>query len=99
VTEALKVVVHADHVRVEVHVVPRASRSAILGVHDGRLKVSLDAPPVDGEANAALIAFLAKALKRPKRDIVLVRGDTSRHKTLALHGVSEQEVRALLARG
>ena len=84
--------------RVDVHVVPRASRSAILGVHDGRIKVSLDAPPVDGEANAALIAFFAKALKRPKRDVQLVRGDTSRQKTLALRGVSEAEVRALVER-
>jgi uncharacterized protein (TIGR00251 family) len=98
VTEALKVLVQADHLRVDVHVVPRASRSAILGVHDGRIKVSLDAPPVDGEANAALIAFFAKALKRPKRDITLVRGETSRHKTLALRGVSEAELRALVER-
>jgi uncharacterized protein (TIGR00251 family) len=98
VSEALKIVAGADHVRVEVHVVPRASRSAIVGVHDGRIKVTLDAPPVDGEANAALIAFFAKALKRPKRDVTLVRGDTSRHKTLALRGVSEAELRALLER-
>ena len=97
-SEALKITVHEGHVRVDVHVVPRASRSAILGVHDGRIKVSLDAPPVDGEANAALIAFFAKALKRPKRDVQLVRGDTSRQKTLALRGVSEAEVRALVER-
>ena len=96
--DPLKIAIQPDHVRVEVHVVPRASKSAIVGLHDGRIKVSLDAPPVDGEANAALIAFFAKALKRPKRDVTLVRGDTSRHKTLALHGVSESEVRALLER-
>jgi uncharacterized protein (TIGR00251 family) len=98
VTSELKVSVHTDHVRVEVYVVPRASRTAVLGLHDGRLKVSLDAPPVDGEANACLVSFFAKALKRPKRDIVLVRGDASRHKTLALHGVSEAELRAFLER-
>jgi uncharacterized protein (TIGR00251 family) len=92
----LKIVVHEGHVRVDVHVVPRASKSAILGVHDGRIKVSLDAPPVDGEANAALIAFFAKALKRPKRDVTLVRGETSRQKTLAIQGVSEADVRALV---
>lgn len=94
----LKISVHADHVRVDVHVVPRASRSAIVGIHDGRIKVSLDAPPVDGEANACLVAFFAKALKRPKREVVLVRGETSRQKTLALYGVSEADLRALVER-
>ena len=72
----------------EVHVVPRASRCKVLGVHDGRLKISLDAPPVDGEANQALIAFLAKQLKIPRRDVSLCRGETSRQKLISLRGVT-----------
>jgi len=92
----LKIIQRPDELLLEVHVVPRASRTKVLGVHDGRLKVALEAPPVDGEANAALIAFFAKLLKQPKRNVTLVRGDTSRHKQLALRGVSEPELRALL---
>lgn len=95
--EALKILRRGDALLVEVHVTPRASRSTVQGVHDGRLKVALDAPPVDGEANAALIALLAKLLKLPKRQIELVRGQTSRHKTLLLTGVDEAAVRALVA--
>lgn len=93
---AAKISVHGDRVLVEVHVVPRASRTAIVGTHDGRVKVSLAAPPVDGAANAALVAFFAKALGRPKRDVELTRGETSRKKTLAIRGVTLAEVTALV---
>jgi uncharacterized protein len=96
---ALKLTVKDDHVLVEVHVVPRASKSAVQGVHDGKLKVSLDAPPVDGAANEALVALFAKALKLPRRDVRIVRGEASRQKLLALHGASEAAVRALVPAG
>jgi uncharacterized protein (TIGR00251 family) len=78
-------------------VVPRASKSAIVGVHDGRLKVTLDAPPVEGKANEALISFLAKALKRAKRDVTLLRGEKERKKTLAVCGVAVADVMALIS--
>jgi uncharacterized protein len=92
----LKLSTQADGVLLEVHVVPRAKRSAIVGAHDGRLKVALCAPPVDGEANAALVALFADLLGCPKRDVTLVRGDTSRQKTLFLRGVSVRHVEQLL---
>jgi uncharacterized protein (TIGR00251 family) len=95
-TSELKVSQRGATVQFEVHVVPRASKSAVVGVHDGRLKVTLAAPPVDGEANAALIALLAKLLKRAKREVELVRGESSRHKTVSVAGVTAAEVRALL---
>lgn len=97
--EELKLTVQGDRVTLEVHVVPRASKSAIVGVHDGRLKVSLDAPPVDGAANAALVAYLAKALKLPKRAVEIVRGETSRQKLVAIEGASEADIRALVQDG
>ena len=78
-------------------VVPRASKCAFAGVHDGRIKVMLDAPPVDGKANEALIAFFAKTLGRPKRDVAIVRGEKGRHKTLVLRGVGVAEVTSLVA--
>jgi len=78
-------------------VAPRASKCAFAGVHDGRIKVMLDAPPVDGKANEALIAFFAKSLGRPKRDVTIVRGEKGRQKTLALRGVGVAEVMSLVA--
>lgn len=79
----------------DVLVVPRASRCAVVGVHDGRLKVALDAPPVDGKANDALVAFIAKILGRPKRDVTIVRGDRGRQKTLAVRSVDVARVAEL----
>ncbi len=69
----------------EVLVQPRASRTRVVGEHDGRLKIQLAAPPVDGEANAALIAFLAEALG-------VRRGDAGRRKTVRVAGVSAAAV-------
>ena len=76
--------------------VPRAAVTAIVGVHGERLKVSLAAPPVDGAANAELVAFFARALGVPKRDVAIVAGETSRRKTLAIAGVTTAQVRALV---
>jgi uncharacterized protein len=94
--DRLKLTTRDERVIVEVHVVPRASKTALAGVHDGRLKVTLAAPPVEGAANAALVGFLAKRLGRPRRDVELLRGETSRRKTLAIRGLSLAEVRARL---
>jgi uncharacterized protein (TIGR00251 family) len=77
-------------------VMPRASRLAILGVHDGALKVALTAPPVEGAANAALVKFLSKKLRVPKRAIEIVHGDHGRNKTLRITGVSAEELRVLV---
>jgi uncharacterized protein (TIGR00251 family) len=76
---------------------PRASRSAIVGHHDGRLKVALAAPPVDGEANEALVAFLSSLLGVPKRAVVLLRGESGRRKTVSVSGSSLAAVQRLLA--
>ncbi|HVI73732.1 MAG TPA: DUF167 domain-containing protein [Anaeromyxobacteraceae bacterium] len=67
---------------------PRASRTRAVGEHDGRLKLQLAAPPVDGEANAALVEFVAEALGVRKSDVAIVRGDTGRRKTVRVAGVS-----------
>jgi len=67
---------------------PRASRTRAVGEHDGRLKLQLAAPPVDGEANAALVEFVAEALGVRKADVAIVRGDTGRRKTVRVAGVS-----------
>jgi uncharacterized protein (TIGR00251 family) len=81
----------------ELLVQPRASRTRVVGEHDGRLKLQLAAPPVDGEANAALVAFLAGALGVRKGDVVIARGDTGRRKTVRVAGAVGAAVVAALA--
>ncbi len=67
---------------VDIHVIPNASRTQADGEHDGALRVRLHAPPVDGKANLALAAWLADALRIAKRDVELIRGQTSKRKQL-----------------
>jgi uncharacterized protein (TIGR00251 family) len=93
----LKLTVRGDTILLEVHVVPRASKSAVMGQHDGRVKVALLAPPVDGAANAALVRFFADALAVRQRDVSIVRGEKSRQKTVSIACSSEAAVRALCA--
>ena len=80
----------------EVLVQPRASRTRVVGEHDGRLKLQLAAPPVDGEANAALVAFLAAALGARRADVELVRGEAGRRKTVRVAGLTAAQVAAAL---
>lgn len=85
-----------DGVELAVLVQPRASRSRVVGEHGGLLKIQLAAPPVDGEANAALIEFLARLLRVPKRQVTLVSGDTSRRKRLRIEGVEPAAAEAVM---
>ena len=82
----------ATGARIEIRVQPRASRNAISGMRAGILRIRVTAPPVDGQANAAAIALLAQALDLPKSAIRLVRGASSREKTLAIESMSQEEV-------
>lgn len=75
-------------VYVTVWVQPRASRTKFAGLHDGALRVQLAAPPVDGEANAELVRFLAKTLSLPRQAVELVSGASSRKKRLLVTGVT-----------
>ena len=65
-------------------VMPNAKRTEVDGLHDGALRVRLAAPPIDGRANDALIAWLAKALGVAKRDVEIVRGESGRRKQVAV---------------
>jgi uncharacterized protein (TIGR00251 family) len=65
-----------------IQVQPRARSDEFAGTHGDHLKVRLTAPPVDGRANAALIAFLAETFGVPKRQVTLLAGDTGRSKRL-----------------
>lgn len=95
--DALRVQVRGTVVRVAVHVQPRASRSEIIGQHGAALKVRLQAPPVDGAANAALVRLLADTLGVTQGSVRVVAGATSRSKTVEIDGTTEDAVRRLVA--
>ena len=78
--------------RIAIRVQPRASRNTISGVRAGILRIRVTAPPVGGPANAAAIALLAQALDVPKSALHLVKGASSREKTLAVESMSQEEV-------
>jgi uncharacterized protein len=86
-------------VTLELLIQPRASRTRVVGEHDGRLKVQLAAPPVDGEANAALVEFLARVLRVRKADVEVRRGETGRRKTVRIAGVAAAAAQAALLPG
>jgi len=71
----------------ELHVQPGAKTTAVVGEHGGRLKLKIAAPAVDNKANAHLLAWLATQLGLPKSAVRLVRGESSRQKTVAVCGV------------
>lgn len=80
-----------------VRVIPRASKSAITGRRGDAIVVRLAAPPVEGAANDALIAFLAGVFDRPRRDVSIVSGGKSRDKRVRIDGISEPGAQARLS--
>jgi uncharacterized protein len=76
--------IRGDGVLLQLSVMPNAKRTEVDGLHDGALRVRLAAPPIDGRANEALIAWLAKSLGVPKRDVEVLRGEASRCKQVAI---------------
>jgi uncharacterized protein len=95
--DALRIDVRASSVRVSVHVQPRASRNEFVGVHGTALKVRLQAPPVEGAANEALVSLFADRLGVPRRSVRVVTGASSRGKVVEIDGTTEAAVRALVA--
>jgi uncharacterized protein len=83
-------------VTIPVRVQPRASRDALGGVREGALVVRLSAPPVEGEANASLVRFLARALGVPPAAVSLVRGARGRQKLVRVSGLDAATVRERL---
>ena len=71
----------------DVRVQPRASRSEVAGLHGERLRIRLQAPPVDGKANAALVEFVAGLFAIPRARVTIEHGLTGRDKRLRLQGV------------
>lgn len=84
-------------ISVSVYVQPRASKSEIAGMHGDALKIRLAAPPVDGAANEALIAFIAKRVGVSKSAVRIAAGDKSRRKTVEIITDDPDGARALLS--
>jgi uncharacterized protein len=80
-----------------VRVQPRAARESLAGVRDGALLVRLNAPPVDGRANAALARLLGRLLGVPPSSVTLLVGEKSRDKRVRVAGVSLDRARTRLA--
>lgn len=91
----LRVTEREGAVRFSVRVQPRSSRTGVEGVHGDALKVRVNAPPVDGAANEAVVEVLAEALGVPRRAVRIVAGDSSRTKVVEVEGVDAAAVHAL----
>ena len=85
----------AEGLLIDVLVSPRASRSRLGPVLGDRIKVAVTAPPVDGEANAAVVELIAKTLGVAKGAVTVVAGASSRRKTVRVEGVARAAIEAL----
>jgi hypothetical protein len=86
------------HAEIKVKVLPRSSKNQVL-VRDDLVTVKVSAPPVEGAANRAVTVLLAEKLKVSKSSIDIISGRNSRIKLLRVHGLSLQQVKALLSEG
>ena len=78
--------------RLTVRVTPRAGRDQVSGYDNGAVMVKLKAPPVDGAANRALVAFLAEQLSLPKARVSILRGQSARTKVVEIEGLDSDEI-------
>lgn len=90
----------AAGVTLAVRAQPGAKKTAITGIYGegaaAQLKIAVLAPPIEGRANQALIAFLAETFAIPRSSVALTSGDTNRSKVFLLRGLTESEVRSRL---
>lgn len=84
-----------DRLTLTLHIQPGAKKTEIAGLHGDALKIRLAAPPVDGKANAALLAFVAEVLDLPKQAVSLKSGQTSRRKVVEAIGAPADVARRL----
>lgn len=89
---------HPEGWIVKIQVQPRAAQNAVAGTHGDALKLRLTAPPVEGAANKACVAFLAKQLGLPKSTLTIVTGHASRTKQLLVRPKNEPATKESLAR-
>ena len=71
---------------------PRSSKTEIVEIQQDRVKIKVKAPPVDGEANSALVEYLSKTFKIPKKSVILEKGQTGKQKSFLLVGLDKNLV-------
>ncbi len=79
-----------DGIVLHIKISPNSSKNEIIK-NDGELKVKITAPPIDGKANKALIEFLSKSFKIPKSYFEIIKGETSKEKTILIKNVSKEK--------
>ena len=85
----------ADGLVLRLYIQPKASRDSIVGVHGDELKVAITAPPVDGQANAHLVKFLAKEFCVAKSQVLIEKGELGRHKQVKI--IAPQQIPTAVA--
>jgi uncharacterized protein (TIGR00251 family) len=81
----------SEDLTISIRVIPRASRSEIVGMVEGTLKVRIAAPPVDGAANSEIIKLFSKTFGIAKSDIAIISGETSRNKRIKFANLSQSK--------
>jgi uncharacterized protein len=89
---------HENELWLGVKVQPRAAKNEIGGAHGAELKIKVTAPPVESAANEAVIRFLAGRLNCSRSSLRLIRGNTSRHKVIAIAGIPAERILELLSK-
>lgn len=90
-----RITADAQILTLTLHVQPNARKTVITGLHGDALKIKIAAAAIDGQANAGLLAFLAKEFEVPLRQIKLKQGEHSRHKVIEIQGSSVNPVTLL----
>jgi uncharacterized protein len=85
-----------EGVIISLAVLANAPKSEIIGEHNGALKIKIKAPPVDGKANAEIIAFFSGLTGLPKNQIEILRGDKSNKKKILIHGLYSSQIQEVL---
>lgn len=85
-----------ESVVILVYVKAGAGKNEIIGSFDGRLKVKIAAPPVEGKANKGLLVFLSKVLHVPVSDVLIIAGKRSKRKSVEIRGLEEEEIKRYL---
>jgi uncharacterized protein (TIGR00251 family) len=84
-------------VRIAVQITPNAKKTEVVGVHDDALKLKLQAQPIEGRANEALVKFLSSQLSVPKSAVVITHGHTNKRKLVEVKGaLTPEEVQRVL---
>lgn len=81
---------------IETHVLPNGRKNEIVGLYNDRLKIKIEATPVDGKANICLLRFLAEVLNIKSSALELIKGDTSRQKQIKIHHLDSKTVETLI---